>query len=81
MHSEAHMNEQVRVVRQEHGQLTRITERHFPEKIPDGKKYVVCSSSHERLRKTWIQWWCPNCKVGFCVEWCFSRYMCTIYCI
>lgn len=24
--------------------------------------------------------WCPNCKVGLCVEWCFSKYMCTVYC-
>jgi hypothetical protein len=63
--------------------LTRITERLFPEKIPDGKrkKCVVRSSSHGRFRKTWIQWWCPNCKVGPCVEWCFSRYICTVYCI
>jgi len=47
LHSEAHRNEQVRVVRQEHRQLTRITERHFPEKISDGKrkKCVVCSST------------------------------------
>ena len=83
LHSEAHRNEQVRVVRQGHRQLTRITERLFPEKIPDGKrkKCVVRSSSHERFRKSWIQWWCPNCKVGPCVEWCFSRYICTVYCI
>jgi hypothetical protein len=20
------------------------------------------------------QWWCPNCKVGLCIEGCFSRY-------
>ena len=79
LHSEAHRNEQVGVVRQGHRKVTRITERHFPEKIPDGKrkKCVVCSSSHERFRKTWIHWWCPNCKVGPCVEWCFSRYICT----
>ena len=54
LHSEAHRNQQVRVVRQEHRQLTQFTERHVPNKIPDGnrKKCVVCSSSHERFRKT-----------------------------
>ena len=53
LHSEAHRNQQVREVRQEHRQLTRITERYFPEKIPDGKrkKCVVCSSSHEQFWK------------------------------
>ena len=74
MHSEAHRNQQVRVVRQEHRQLTRITEIHFPEKIQDvkRKKCVVYPSSRERFRKTWIQWWCPNCKIRLCVEGCFS---------
>ena len=63
-------------VRHQHMQLPRITKRHFPEKIPDGKrkKCVVCSTSHERFRKSRIQWWCPNCKVGLCVEGCFRTY-------
>jgi hypothetical protein len=53
LHSEAHRNQQVSEVRQEHRQLTSITERYFPEKIPDGKrkKCVVCSSFHEQFRK------------------------------
>ena len=47
-----------------------------PQKNPDGKrkKCILCLSSHERFRKTRIQWWCPNCKVGLCVEGCFRRY-------
>ena len=53
LHSEAHRNQEVRVARQEHRQLTRITERYFLEKIPDGKrkKCAVCSSYYEQFWK------------------------------
>ncbi|CAG2246386.1 unnamed protein product [Mytilus edulis] len=66
-------NQQMRTVRLEHRQLGRITERHFPERIPDGKrkKCLVCAGT-DRLKKSRIMWWCGTCKVGLCVGRCFN---------
>ncbi|CAG2252077.1 unnamed protein product [Mytilus edulis] len=74
-HRDGTRNQQMRTVRLEHRQLGRITERHFPERIPDGKrkKCVVCAGT-DRLKKSRIQWWCGTCKVGLCVGRCFKRY-------
>lgn len=68
-------NRQMRLVPVQHRTLARLTERHFPSVIPDGKrkKCVVCSGN-DRFKKTRIQWWCQDCDVGLCVDGCFRRY-------
>ena len=68
-------NRQMRLVPVQHRSLARLSDRHFPSIIPEGKrkKCVVCAGN-DRFKKTRIQWWCEDCKVGLCVNQCFKRY-------
>ena len=55
------------VVNKNHGEI-------FPRentRWEEGEKCCVFKFSRPVKKK---QWWCPNCKVGLCIEGCFSRY-------
>ena len=68
-------NRQMRLVPVQHRSLARLSERHFPSIIPEGKrKKFVVFAGNDRFKKTRIQWWCDDCKVGLCVNQCFKRY-------
>ncbi|XP_067011326.2 uncharacterized protein [Anabrus simplex] len=58
---------------------SRITGRHFIERIPQtGKKAKpqrrcpVCAIQKRRRRDT--IYWCPDCRVGLCLQYCFKEY-------
>ena len=66
--------------RSAHPPSARLTERHFPDKLPNrsnGKpaqrNCVVCSSKCGQARKT-TTYYCRQCGVGLCVVPCFELY-------
>ncbi|XP_061170531.1 piggyBac transposable element-derived protein 4-like [Saccostrea echinata] len=69
-------NRQLRIIPVQHRTLARLSERHFPSKIPDGnrKRCAVCAGHGGGFRKTRIPWWCEDCRVGLCVEGCFRKF-------
>lgn len=55
----------------------RKTERHFVEKIPDGKRrkcVVCCQKRADGFKGSRITTWCKDCGVGLCKGDCFISY-------
>ena len=60
--------------------LARLTERHFPAKLPESqtgkqgqRRCVVCSEKKGRGRKTTV-YQCKQCNMPMCVVPCFELY-------
>ncbi|XP_071057565.1 piggyBac transposable element-derived protein 4-like [Onthophagus taurus] len=76
-----YVNEVQRKVPCRHSQdknVSRLTDRHFIEKIPPTqqkakpqKRCVVC---YKRGRRKETIYWCPDCEAGLCLESCFKIY-------
>jgi hypothetical protein len=58
--------------------VPRLTERHFPERIPSTEKKSRptkhCVVFYKQGTRKETVFWCPDCEDGLCVEGCFKTY-------
>ena len=75
-----HGSESVRKFQGHHSRqnVTRLIERHFPERIPPTekkarpiKRCVVC---YKNKRRKETVFWCPECEAALCVKECFKEF-------
>jgi uncharacterized Zn-finger protein len=56
----------------------RLTERHFPERIPPtgrkAKPYRRCVVCVRKGQRKESQYWCSDCEAALCLEGCFKVY-------